>query len=87
MSTIRQVDPIALRQKLQKLGIGPGAGVDPGLSETFAEDAVKECLRYGHVPEPPGIYELPGNCPTLRLEPAELAYCLHSWSQLWEAPA
>ena len=41
MSTIHQVDPIALRQKLQKLGIGPGLP----MSQTFAEDAVRDCLN------------------------------------------
>lgn len=39
--TIHQVDPIALRQKLQKLGIGPGTK----LSATFAEDAVRDLLN------------------------------------------
>lgn len=39
--TIHQVDPIALRQKLRKLGIGPGLP----MSQTFAEDAVRDCLK------------------------------------------
>ena len=39
--TIFQVDPIALRQKLRKLGIGPGLR----MSQTFAEDAVRDCLN------------------------------------------
>ena len=39
--TIFQVDPIALRQKLRKLGIGPGLP----MSQTFAEDAVRDCLN------------------------------------------
>lgn len=39
--TIFQVDPIALRQKLRKLGIGPGIPLSP----TFAEDAVRDCLN------------------------------------------
>lgn len=42
MSTIRHVDPIALRQKLRKLGIGPGLP----MSQTFAEDAVRDCLNH-----------------------------------------
>lgn len=41
MSTIAQVDPIALRQKLKKLGIGAGSQ----LSGTFAEDAVRDALN------------------------------------------
>ena len=41
MSTIAQVDPIALRQKLKKLGIGVGSQ----LSGTFAEDAVRDTLN------------------------------------------
>lgn len=41
MSTIAQVDPIALRQKLKKLGIGSGSQ----LSGTFAEDAVRDTLN------------------------------------------
>ena len=41
MSTIHQVDPIALRQKLKKLGIGAGSQ----LSGTFAEDAVRDTLN------------------------------------------
>lgn len=83
MSTIQQVDPIALRQKLKKLGIGAGSQ----LSGTFAEDAVKEALQWSRVPNPPGPRDLPERCPELRLEPAELAYCLDAWARLWEAPA
>lgn len=82
--TIAQVDPIALRQKLKKLGIGAGSQ----LSGTFAEYAVRECLKWGRIPETqPAGDTLPASCPTLRLEPAELAYCLDAWSRLWEAPA
>lgn len=79
MSTIAQVDPIELRKKLQKLCIGAGFK----LSETFAEDAVKETLRWARFPDPD---RLPACCPTLRLEPTELAYCLDAWAKLWEAP-
>ena len=80
MSTIQQVDPIALRQKLKKLGIGAGSQ----LSGTFAEDAVREAFRWGRVPENPNP---PHGCPEERLEPAELAYCLDAWAKLWEVPA
>ena len=135
--TIHQVDPIALRQKLKKLGIGPGLP----MSQTFAEDAVRDCLnRYatdveiripddievsgtvtgdvdctcpkcGHewtmdeveleaddIPVPDDVLEgactletlsrtMPPEAGTLVLEPAELAYCLFNWAQLWEVPA
>lgn len=83
MSTIHQVDPIALRQKLRKLGIGPGLP----MSQTFAEDAVREAFRWSRVPDPAGFHEVPEGCPELRLEPAELAYCLHNWAALWQVPA
>lgn len=76
MSTIQQVDPIALRQKLKKLGIGAGSE----LSGTFAEDAVRDTLNK-HCDEAEGIR--PG---ALVLELAELAYCLDAWARLWEAP-
>lgn len=79
MSTIHQVDPIALRQKLRKLGIGPGLP----MSQTFAEDAVREAFRWSRAKED----DLPAGCPLLRLEPEELAYCLHNWAALWEVPA
>ena len=83
--TIAQVDPIALRQKLQKLGIGPGLP----MSQTFAEDAVREAFKWGQIPEVPRPLErcIPEGCPELRLEPAELAYCLHNWAALWQVPA
>lgn len=77
MSTIAQVDPIALRQKLKKLGIGVGSQ----LSGTFAEDAVREVLKkHGHK------YMDDTPDPISTLEPAELAYCLDAWARLWEAP-
>ena len=76
--TIHQVDPIALRQKLQKLGIGAGSK----LSATFAEDAVAEFMR-AHGPKD---HTSPKD-PAMVLEPAELAYCLDAWAKLWEAPA
>ena len=89
MSTIHQVDPIALRQKLRKLGIGPGLP----MSQTFAEDAVRDCLNrhalddaIGRSLEFPSRTMAPGPG-TLVLEPEELAYCLHNWAQLWEVPA
>lgn len=134
--TIFQVDPIALRQKLRKLGIGPGIPLSP----TFAEDAVRDCLNLHAgqaeiVAEDTEIHgsvtgDVDCTCPkcghewtmdevelesddievpsdsvedhisvenfgrtmvpevgTLVLEPAELAYCLFNWSQLWEVPA
>lgn len=77
--TTAQVDPIALRQKLRKLGIGTGLP----MSQTFAEDAVRDVCTWHRVSEK----ELPADAPTLRLEPEELAYCLHNWAQLWEVPA
>lgn len=83
MSTIHQVDPIALRQKLRKLGIGPGLP----MSQTFAEDAVRDAFKWSRVPDPAGLHEFPEGCLELRLEPAELAYCLDAWARLWEAPA
>ena len=46
MSTIHQVDPIALRKKLRKLGIGPGFQ----FSQSAAEDAVRDC-RNAHAQE------------------------------------
>lgn len=89
MSAIHQVDPIALRQKLRKLGIGPGLR----MSQTFAEDAVRDCLNRHALDDAiersrefhsrtmaPG----PGS---LVLEPEELAYCLDAWARLWEVPA
>lgn len=82
--TIHQVDPVALRQKLLKLGIGAKF---PN-SASFAEDAVKEAIRWGRVPEVPGPLErcAPAGCPELRLSPAELAYMVNAWSRLWEVP-
>lgn len=95
--TIFQVDPIALRQKLRKLGIGPGIPLSP----TFAEDAVRDCLNlhagqaeivaedteiHGSVSlEFPSRTMAPGPG-TLVLEPSELAYCLHNWAALWSVP-
>lgn len=76
--TIHQVDPIALRQKLQKLGIGAGYK----LSATFAEDAVSEFMRV-HGPKD----FTSSKDPATVLEPAELAYCLDAWAKLWEVPA
>lgn len=135
--TIHQVDPVTLRQKLRKLGIGPGLP----MSQTFAEDAVRDCVKrfvddvevhipddleiYGTVtgdvdcvcpkckheftmdaveleaddiPVPDGaiagactVESISGGMPlhsdSLVLEPAELAYCLFNWAQLWEVPA
>lgn len=74
--TIQQVDPIALRQKLRKLGIGPGLP----MSQTFAEDAVRASALW------PGVEDFPMRS-DLRLEPAELAYCLDAWAALWQVPA
>lgn len=84
--TIFQVDPIALRQKLRKLGIGPGLR----MSQTFAEDAVRDCLNR-HASEAEVVaedtsYTMAPGPGTLVLEPSELAYCLHNWAALWSVP-
>lgn len=99
--TIHQVDPIALRQKLQKLGIGAGSK----LSSTFAEDAVRDTTIHhaqkglliqdddspGWLMGLPELHAQDGRLQpqegTCTLEPAELAYCLDAWARLWEAPA
>ncbi len=76
--TIAQVDPIALRQKLLKLGIGAKFPLSP----TFAENAVAEAFRAQGVKASPSTPDA-----ALALSPAELAYCVDAWSRLWEVPA
>jgi hypothetical protein len=83
MMTVAQVDPIALRQKLKKLGIG----AEFPLSPSFAEDAVQSTIQWAEHPEPIPCGITPRGLPALRLEPVELAYCLDAWSRLWEVPA
>jgi len=76
MSTIQQVDPIALRQKLKRLGIGPGSPMSQGNSES----AIQEFTMSQTLPtRDPRV-------PREVLEPSELAYCIHNWSMLWEVP-
>lgn len=69
------VDPIELRKKLQRMGIGPGLP----LSLEFSLDAVRESV-FARDPERP-------RNPAHPLELEELAYCLHAFAMQWEVPA
>lgn len=87
MTTIHQVDPIALRKKLARLGIGPKFQ----FSQTAAMDAARD-FGNQHSQEAEDAVETvvgiasiaPGTCV---LEPAEIAYMIHAWAMLWEVPA
>ena len=91
--TIHQVDPIELRKKLAKLGIGPKFQ----FSQAACEDAVRDFLNQhsqeaqvvasdiedavGTVSDIASIE--PGVCV---LEPAEIAYMIRAWAMLWDLP-
>lgn len=95
--TPAQVDPIELRKKLRRMGIGAKFQ----FSQTAAMDAVTEAMGSGdpeieiegdvdidaefiadHVTTGAGSEERP-----TRLEAHELAYMVNAWSLLWDAPA
>ena len=75
--TVFQVDPIALRKKLLKLGIGTKFPLSP----SFAENAVAEAFK---VQESKTFQSTPDAA--LVLSPAELAYMVDAWAKLWEIP-
>ena len=89
--TPAQVDPIELRKKLRRMGIGAKFQ----FSQTAAMDAVTEAMGSEdcevdlECPECEatisGDVEPLNKRPT-RLEPHELAYMVNAWSLLWDLP-
>ena len=87
--TPAQVDPIELRKKLRRLGIGAKFP----FSQTAAMGAVTEamgsedCEADLECPECEATISgdvAPLNKRPTRLEPEEIAYMVHNWAMQWE---